>query len=129
MLQCGYVEGNLLHVIDRYTRDLFELEEEQLVEGRLRPLDLRGEQGLFANIGVEKQTGVGKQRGDAVEPTESDEGLLEEALLVTSQLHIGLGRQGLGYKGPNLLPPCYHAFATARKVPLHAVIQELKEVK
>jgi hypothetical protein len=59
---------------------LFDLEEQQVGERRLRALDLRGEHRLLAHVAVEEEVGVGEQRGDAVEAPKGEQGAFEQWL-------------------------------------------------
>jgi hypothetical protein len=54
----------------RNARCVFMLEEEELRERALSALDLRGENSLLADIGVEELIWVGEQQRDAVETPE-----------------------------------------------------------
>ena len=67
MLQPGHIAGNLHHVVKRNAGCLLQLKEQQVGEGGLGALDLGGEQGLAAHVGVEEQLGIRQQGGDAIE--------------------------------------------------------------
>jgi len=67
VLQSSDVVGNLRHLAEGNTWRFLELEKEQVREGGLGALDLRGEDRLLADVGIEEERGVGKQSRDAVE--------------------------------------------------------------
>ncbi len=61
VLEGGDVVGDFHHVVERHAGGFVELEQEQVGERRLRALDLGGEDGLPAHVGVEKQGGSGSR--------------------------------------------------------------------
>lgn len=84
---------------------LLGLEREQVDEGRLRPLDLRREHGLFADEGVEKPV---ERRNHLAGEFEANERLLggteapgQRGVEDDGRLH---GRQGVRDEGRDLLP-------------------------
>jgi hypothetical protein len=74
------VVRDFCHIIQRHTGSLFQLEEEEIRERGLRALDLRGQDGLLADIAVEEEAGIGKERGEVVEAAEGQERLLQQEL-------------------------------------------------
>ena len=66
VVQRGDVVDGFFDVLDRRSGRHLVLEEEQVGERGHRSLDLRGEDGLLANEGIEKLGGVRQQEGDAV---------------------------------------------------------------
>ena len=54
------VVGDLLHIhVDRRTRYFTTFVDQQIRKGRLRTLDLGGEQGFLADVHIEKEMCVG----------------------------------------------------------------------
>ena len=72
------VVRHLDDVVERHAGRLLELEEQQVRQGRLGPLDLGREDRLLADVAVEEEVGVRQERREAVEPAERQEGLLLE---------------------------------------------------
>ena len=65
----GNVVGDLARVVDRDARGFLRLVQQQVGQGGLRALDLRGQQRLLADIHVKEQRRIGQDGGDAVEPS------------------------------------------------------------
>jgi hypothetical protein len=62
MFQCCYITGHFDDVVHWHTGSLVEFEQQQVRKRGLCALDLGGKHGLLANVRVEKQMGVRKQR-------------------------------------------------------------------
>jgi hypothetical protein len=77
VLQGGDVAGHLYDVVHRDAWHLVQLEEKQVRERGLRALDLRGEDGLLADVRIEEELSIGKQCGDAVEAAQRQERFVE----------------------------------------------------
>ena len=80
MLHGGHVVGDLDDVVERHTRSFFHLEQQQVGQRRLGAFDLRREDGLAANVGIEKQVRIGQQRRDAVQPAAGQQGAIQQPL-------------------------------------------------
>jgi hypothetical protein len=80
VVERGDVVGDLGYVVQRHARRFIQLEEEQIRERRLRPLDLGGEHRFLSDVGVEEERLVREQRGDAVQPTDRQDGPFEQRL-------------------------------------------------
>jgi hypothetical protein len=61
-----HVTRNLRHIIERHSRRLLQLKQQEVRQGRLGALDLGGEQGFPPHVGVEKQLGIGKKCRHAI---------------------------------------------------------------
>jgi hypothetical protein len=92
MVERGNVVRDLCDVVPGDAGCLRELEQEQLGERRLSPLDLRGEHGFLADIAVEKEVWVGKEGGDTVQTPEGQQGPLESGLPGPVQNHRAFRR-------------------------------------
>src|SRR5262245_47560746 len=75
----GDAAAHFACIVERDTWLLVGFVEEQVGEGRLRALDLRGENGLLAHEAVEEERDVWEMRRDGVESAECDEGVVESA--------------------------------------------------
>lgn len=80
VLQRCHVVGYFHHIVHGDAGCFFQLEQQEIGEGRLSTLDLRGKQSLLANICVKEEMWIGQQGGDAVEASQGQEGSLEENL-------------------------------------------------
>src|SRR5664279_4075830 len=80
MVQCRHVVRDLLDVDKRHPRRLVILEQEQVGQRRLSPLDLRRKHRLLAHVGVDEQGQVGYDRSQAVKPAEGLVCLFEQEL-------------------------------------------------
>ena len=76
----------------RHSGCVLVLEEEELRERALRPLDLRGQDRLLADVRVEELIRVRQEQGDPVEPPERLVGAVGE-LLKRRDVERRLGRQ------------------------------------
>jgi len=74
MIEGGDVVGNFRHVLDRNARGFVQFEEEKIGKGRLGPLNLGGQDRLFANIGVKEERFVRQHGGNAIEAAQSEDG-------------------------------------------------------
>ena len=92
------VARDLDDVVEGHAGRLVDLEEQEVGERRLRPLDLGGEHRLLAHVGVEEEVGVRQQGGDAVESAEGEQAPLQERLESARQARARVGRQGRGTK-------------------------------
>lgn len=75
VVERGDVAGDLAHVLQGHPRLLAELEEQEIRQRRLGPLDHRGKHRLLAHVHIEEERRVGQERRDAVEPTEGQKRL------------------------------------------------------
>jgi len=87
----------------RAWRQLY-LEEEEVGEGRLRPLDLRRQDSLAPDAGVEEEVGIGEQRGDAVEPTAGEQRAPPAPAARRSSRSAASGGSGCGTNAPTASP-------------------------
>jgi hypothetical protein len=92
VLHRGHVVRHLHDVVDGHAWGLLHFEEQQVGERGLRPLDLRREHGLLADIGVEKEPGVRQEGGDAVEPSEGEQRPFQKRLDLALECQSRLGR-------------------------------------
>ena len=70
MVHGGDVVGDLARVVDRHARGFLGLVQQQIGQGGLSALDLRGQQRLLADIDVEEQGRVRQDGGYAVQPSQ-----------------------------------------------------------
>lgn len=103
MLQRRHVVRDFENVVQRDARRLLEIEEEEVRQGRLRPLDLRGEDGFLPDVRVEEEGAIGQERRDAVEPTEGQRCRLQGGLELV-ELEGGHGWQVVRDEGAYGLP-------------------------
>src|SRR5262249_34168025 len=80
----GDVVDGFFDVFHRSSRCNLVLEEQQVRKRRHRSLDLRRENRLLANEGVEELGWIGKQQGDPVKPPQRVVRLVEQAM----QVHV-----------------------------------------
>jgi len=119
------VTRDLRDIVERNSGSLAELEQQQVRERRLRPLDLRRKQRLLADVAVEEERRVRQKCGQTVEPPECQEGLLEEQLKLAieterrngGQLHRDEGAHLLASHGRGFVPPDLAALH-ARRAPV-----------
>ena len=78
VVQRGDVVRDFHDILHRRARLFLQLEQQEVRERRLGPFDLRGEHGLLAHVGVEKEVHGGQQQRDAVQPAEGEEGPFEK---------------------------------------------------
>ena len=105
VLQGGDVIGDFHHVVERHAWSLGQLKEQEVGEGRLRALDLRGEHGLAPDVRVEKKMRVRQQGADAVQPSNGECGALQKQLPGTGDFQGWHGRQWRRHKSTHLLAP------------------------
>jgi hypothetical protein len=117
--QCGNVVGHLDNVVQGHTGRLLQLEEEQVRQGRLGPLDLGGEDRFLADVAVEEEVGIREECREGVEPAERQQGLLLEHRQRAVELERRLGRQRLGQEGPNGLAPHGRDLVATSRAALH----------
>ena len=67
VLHGGHIIRNLPHIVHGNARCALILKQQQIGEGRLRAFNLRGQDGLFANVQVEKQLRVWQQCGETIQ--------------------------------------------------------------
>jgi hypothetical protein len=77
VLECRHIGGDLLDVVEGDPGCGIQLEQEQIRQGGLCPLDLRGEHRLLPDVGVDEEGGVGEQGRDGIQATEGDQGEVE----------------------------------------------------
>jgi len=70
MIQGRHVVGDFLHIVQRYASRLCVFVKQQVGERRLRPLDIRREDGLLTNVGVEEELEVRQRGGRAIQPAD-----------------------------------------------------------
>ena len=93
-IESGDTATDLACVVDWYARLFVNLVKEQVGERRLRSFDLRREHRLLSDEAVEEEGGVGKVRGDGVEPAEGDECVIKAAAERRGPDQRRLWRQG-----------------------------------
>jgi hypothetical protein len=119
------VVRDLDDVIERDPRRFVQLEEEKVGERRLRPFDLRGEHGLFADVGVKEEFLVGQKRGDTVEPAERQHCRLQLLLQDSVEIKRRGGRQRGRNEGTDFLSAGRSDFvATCSSTPHGAPLTE-----
>lgn len=119
VFQGGHVAGHLHHIIEGNPGSLRQLEQQQIREGGLGALDLAGEQGFAADVGVDEKVGIGEQAGNAIEAPSGQESAIVEGLTQSAQLERGLGWQRIRHEGPDRLPGGAGDFVVARGLPIH----------
>ena len=119
VFQRRHVAGHLHHIIEKNPGSLRQLEEQQIRQGGLGALDLAGEQGFAADVGVEEQVGIGKQACHAIEAPTGQEGAIVQGQPQPAQLERGLGWQRIRYEGPDGLPGGAGDFEVACGFPFH----------
>jgi hypothetical protein len=85
----------------------------------LRALDLRGEHGLAADVGVEEKLGIGEQGAHAVKPAEGKGGTFQQALPVSGKVERRLRRQRNRHEGTHRFATGGGGFVVAGGVAIH----------
>jgi hypothetical protein len=105
MVQGRDVVRDLDHLVERHTRCFVQLEEQEVRERRLRPLDLRGEHRLLADVGVEEEGLSGSSvETPSSRPTASTAASRERSS-PPSKARGGAGGRGVGMKARTDSPP------------------------
>jgi hypothetical protein len=87
------VVRHLDDIIEWNARRLRAFVEQQVGEGRLCAFDLRGKDGLLADVEVYEQAGVGEHHAEAVEATERTIGAVDELPVVVGESQRRVGGQ------------------------------------
>jgi hypothetical protein len=122
------VVGDFDDVVERDPGRFVQLEQEKVGERRLRPFDLRGEHGLFADGRVEEECLVGEKGGDTVESAERQHSRLEFLLQPSTEVDGRGGRQRGRNEGTDFLSAGRSDFVATCSSTLHlasSVVQEL----
>jgi len=88
----GHVARHLLYVVERDARRRVVLEKQQVRERGLRPLDLRREDGLLADVDVQKEIGIGQQLRQAIQAAKCTVRPLESVDVLGAEREGWLGR-------------------------------------
>ena len=115
------VVADFANVVDRYAGLLVEFEKQEVREGGLRAFDHRGEDRLFADIGVEEEGHVRQQGRDAVEAAESQQGVVEPFAQGGRPDDRRRRREVGRDEGPGLLADGRDRLVTALECSLHRV--------
>ena len=75
MLKGGYVVGDLDDIVARHARGFSDFEQQEFGKRGLCALNLRREQCLLSNLGVEKIADVGKKTGGPIKSADSQDRL------------------------------------------------------
>lgn len=94
----GDIIADLLHIIERNSGLLIQFEQQQIREGRLGALDHGREHRFLADIHVQQQGRVGQQGRNAVQASESQQGLVEFVAQGRCPVDRGMRRQWRGHK-------------------------------
>ena len=103
VLEGSDVIGDFDHVIERRAWSLGQLEQEEIGEGRLSALDLRGQHRFTPDVRVEKEVRVRQECADAVETSDGQCGPFQEHLTGPCDLQRRQGRQRQGDERTDLL--------------------------
>ena len=122
MFQRGDVVRDLNDVVEAHARRLFELEEQQVGQGRLSPLDLRRKHRLATDVCVQEELRIGQQRCNAIEAAECDGRPLQEAMTSAAQIEWRLWRQRIRDKRPNFFATTAFELKSAGRTSLHEPI-------
>jgi hypothetical protein len=82
MLQGSNVVGDLHNIVKGGSGDFLQLKEEEIREGGLGALNLRGENCFPSHIGIEEEMGIRQQGTDAIQATNGQRGALQQSLAV-----------------------------------------------
>ena len=126
MVEGRDIVADLPHVIQRHTRFLIQLEQQQVRQRRLGPLDHGGEHRLLADVHVEEQRGVRQQGRDAVQPPERQQRLVELAAQLRRPVDGRTRRQRRGHEGLGLLTHRRNGHVSALEFSLHPACLEPK---
>jgi len=96
VLQGRHVIRDLDHVGDRNARCRFDLEQEQVGEGRLCPLDLGRDHRFLSDVAVQKQFRVREQGRDAIEAAKGYERTVESVRRAAVMTKGGSGGSACG---------------------------------
>ncbi len=77
MIQGSNIVADLPHLIQRDARFLIQLEQQQVGQGGLGPLDHGGEHRFLANVHLKGDRGVRQQGRDAVQSPERQQRLVD----------------------------------------------------
>ena len=103
MIERGDVVRDLHDVVERNAGRFVQLEEQEVRERRLGPLDLRGQHRLLADVGVEEERPVREQGRDAVEAADGEHRGLEGALALAVEGEGRDRRERGGHEGADRL--------------------------
>ena len=93
VLESGHVVQDLAHIPLRHAGSLRALEQQQVREGGLRALDLRGKHGFLSDVGIEQEFRVRQMGCDGIEPPESPAGFFGQGLQFGAILDRRVRRQ------------------------------------
>ncbi len=104
VVESGDVVGDLRDVADGRAGQFLQLEEQEVRQRRLRPLDLRGQHRFLADVRVQEERRVWQQRRDPVEATDREHGCLEGLLPPGAEVERRDRRERGGHEGADRLP-------------------------
>jgi len=104
MLGRRNVVRNFPHFIEGDAGNLFDFEQEQVREGRLRPFDLRRKDCFLSNVAVEEERRVGQHAGEAVEPAQRQVRCVDLIAQVGFDSESVLRRKRVRHEGAPRLP-------------------------
>jgi len=103
MFEGGNIVGYLDDVVEGDAGCLVEFKEQEVGQGRLRPLDLRGKHRLLADVGVEKEVPIRKVSRDTIEPAQRQHCHFQFLLERAFKNQGWDRRKGSRYESANLL--------------------------
>jgi hypothetical protein len=95
----------------------------------LCPFDLGREHSFASNISVEEDVRVRKEKGDAVQPAQSQRRALEQALASVGELHGWITRKRIRNEGADLLIPGMANLVMAGRATVHAAARYSTDVE
>ena len=107
------------HVVDGSSGGFLEFEQEEVGQGRLRTLDLRGEHRLLSDVHVHEEGSVGQQGRHAVQSAQADRGRLQHRPERTVHHRRGTRRQWQRHECPHPFTAGHGEFVSSCRSSVH----------